>query len=56
MVAANARAVLETTASPPLLIRLIDDRSKVPKRSVRFSRSRVSLERRKFGAKASSID
>jgi hypothetical protein len=56
MVAAKACAVFETTASPPLLIRLMEDRSKVPYRSVRFSRSRVSLERRKFGAKASSMD
>jgi hypothetical protein len=56
IIEANACAVLETTASPPLLIRLMEDRSKYPKRSARFSRSRVSLESRKFGAKASSID
>jgi hypothetical protein len=56
MVEANARAVLETTASPPLLMRLIEDRSKAPNKSLRFSKSRVSLESRKFGAKASSID
>jgi hypothetical protein len=56
IIATNACAVLEITASPPLLIRLMEDRLKHPKRSARFSRSRVSLESRKFGAKASSID
>jgi hypothetical protein len=56
IVAAKACAVLETTASPPLLTRLMEDRSNFPYRSERFSRSRVSLDNRKFGAKASSMD
>jgi hypothetical protein len=56
MVAAKVFAVFETTASPPLMIRLMEDRSKDPKRSVRFSRSRVSLASRKFGANARPMD
>jgi hypothetical protein len=56
MVAAKVFAVFETTDSPPLMIRLMEDRSKDPKRSVRFSRSRVSLANRKFGAKARLMD
>jgi hypothetical protein len=52
----NATAVLLTTASPPLLTRLREARLNVPKRSLRFSRSRVSLASKKLGANATSID
>jgi hypothetical protein len=55
-VATKALAVFETTASPPLFMCVIEERSKVPKTSVLFSKSWVSLTRRKLGAKVTLID
>ena len=52
----NATAVPLTTASPPLLTRLREERSTFPKRSVRFSKSRVSLASKKLGANETSMD